>query len=129
VASEIVVDTSVFLALIKGERVNIDAMAILDGALISAVNYAEVLTKLSDFGKSPADPEIADILALLGRIEPFTEARAVITSALRSETRHAGLSLADRACLGLALELNADVYTADRDWSRVDVGCAIHLIR
>jgi len=129
VVSEIVVDTSVFLALVKGERIDLDAIAILNGAVMSAVNYAEILTKLNDLRKLPTDLEVANALSLLDRIEPFTENRAVIASALRSETRHAGLSLADRACLGLALELNADVYTADRNWSRVDIGCAIHLIR
>jgi PIN domain nuclease of toxin-antitoxin system len=40
-----------------------------------------------------------------------------------------GLSLGDRACLALALELNAPVYTADRAWKNLNLGIRIHVIR
>jgi PIN domain nuclease of toxin-antitoxin system len=40
-----------------------------------------------------------------------------------------GLSLADRACLALAIALNAPVYTADRKWKNLNVGISIRMIR
>jgi PIN domain nuclease of toxin-antitoxin system len=129
VASESVLDASVLLAIFKDERFEQDVLSVLEGAVMSATNYAEVLTRLIDLGISLTDPRVEAMFALLDRIEPFTEAQARVAAELRNETRHAGLSLADRACLALALEINADVYTADRPWSRVDVGCKVHLIR
>ena len=63
------------------------------------------------------------------RIEPFTASQARLAADLRPTTSHAGLSLGDRACLALAIELGAEVYTADRQWAKVQVACKIHLIR
>ena len=48
---------------------------------------------------------------------------------LRSVTRHAGLSLGDRACLALGDRLGCPVVTADRVWASLDVGVAIVVIR
>lgn len=128
-ANESVLDASVLLAVLKNEDVERDVLDILDGAVMSAINFAEVITKLIDLGTSPTSPAVQTLFALLDRIEPFTETQAKTAGDLRDKTRHAGLSLADRACLALALELDADVYTADRVWSPIEVGCKIHLIR
>lgn len=128
-ASEVVLDASVLLAIFKGERFQQEVLSVLEGAVMSATNFAEVLTKLIDLGMPHTSPRVEAMLTLLDRIEPFTEAQAQVAADLRNETRHAGLSLADRACLALALEIDAEVYTADRPWSRVHVGCKIHLIR
>jgi ribonuclease VapC len=129
VASESVIDASVLLAIFKDERFEQDILDVLEGSVMSATNFAEVLTRLIDLGIPLTSPRVADTFALLDRIEPFTEAQARVAADLRNETRHAGLSLADRSCLALALEIGADVYTADRPWSRVEIGCKIHLIR
>ncbi len=48
---------------------------------------------------------------------------------LITETRPLGLSLADRACLALGLDLKVPVYTADRSWKNLKVGVRIHVIR
>lgn len=128
-ANESVLDASVLLAVFKDERFERDILSVLEGAVMSAANFAEVLTRLIDLDIKLTSQKVASVFALLDRIEPFTVAQARVAADLRSETRHAGLSLADRACLALALEIGADVYTADRPWSKVDVGCKIHLIR
>jgi PIN domain nuclease of toxin-antitoxin system len=62
-------------------------------------------------------------------VEPFTFAQARVAGELTAKTKSAGLSLGDRACLALALELGAEVYTTDRAWARVDVGCKVNLLR
>jgi ribonuclease VapC len=68
-------------------------------------------------------------ITLIGRIEPLTTRQARMEAELRSRTKQFGLSLGDRACLALALDLGLDVHTADRAWSQVNVGCGIHLVR
>lgn len=40
-----------------------------------------------------------------------------------------GADTGDRSCLARAVELAAEVYTADAMWMRVSAGIPIHLIR
>lgn len=107
--------------------------AIGEGAAVSVVNWAEVLSKLAEAGK---DPEIA--AAELRRaegsrralsIEPLTAADCVAVARLRPVTRRQGLSLADRACLALAERLDVPALTADREWLKADVAAEVRLIR
>jgi ribonuclease VapC len=44
-------------------------------------------------------------------------------------TKRYGLSLGDRACLALAIERKAKVYTTDRNWKNLDLGIAVEVIR
>jgi PIN domain nuclease of toxin-antitoxin system len=126
--SESVLDSSVLIAVFKNELLDEDILDVIEGAVMSAANYAETWTKLHDIGLTD-DPRVDTVFSLLSRIEPFTVSQAQLAADLRPSTKHAGLSLGDRACLALALEIGAQVYTADRQWSRVDAGCPIHLIR
>ena len=96
--------------------------------MISAVNWCELHTKLHDYGLHGIS-RTANLLTLIGRIEPFTEAQAILAAELREDTRAIGLSLGDRACIALGAELDADVYTADRAWAKVNLPCRVHLIR
>lgn len=107
--------------------------AIGEGAAVSVVNWAEVLSKLAEAGK---DPEVA--AAELRRaegsrralsIEPLTAADCVAVARLRPVTRRQGLSLADRACLALAERLGVPALTADRKWLEADVAAEVQLIR
>ena len=107
--------------------------AIGEGAAVSVVNWAEVLSKLAEAGK---DPEVA--AAELRRaegsrralsIEPLTAADCVAVARLRPLTRRQGLSLADRACLALAERLSVPALTADRKWLEADVVAEVQLIR
>lgn len=59
----------------------------------------------------------------------FTETQARVAGSLVAETRHLGLSLADRACLALALELKAPVCTADKIWKKLHLAVAVPVIR
>ena len=126
--SDFVLDSSVLIALLRNERFDNDVIDVVDGAVISAVNFAEVWTKIHDLGLA-GEPRAHAIFSLLTRVEPFTESQARVAADLRLATRSVGLSLGDRACLALALEIGAEVYTADRQWSNLNVGCQVHLIR
>jgi ABC-type antimicrobial peptide transport system ATPase subunit len=55
--------------------------------------------------------------------------QAHIAGSLWQQTKALGLSLGDRACLALAIQLNLPVLTADKLWQQLDVGVAIQLIR
>jgi len=77
------------------------------------------------------DPDESWTLAVdpIPDIEPFTAAQARIAGTLVKKTRSLGLSLGDRACLALAIALEAPVYTTDRLWKKLTLGIPIHVIR
>lgn len=125
---DVVLDSSAVLAFLLNEAGADEILRVIERAVLSAVNLAEIRTKLLDLGeKAQASGDI--VLALIRRIEPFTEQDANDAAQLRTATREMGLSLGDRACLALGMQLGAEVYTADRAWSGLEVGCNIHLIR
>ena len=103
-----------------------------DGAAISAVNLAEVLSKLSEAGADP-DSVMDDLqrqgtLARLTVVD-LTVADAVAIARMHNRTRSLGLSFADRACLALGQRLQLPVFTADRAWSKLKVNVRVTLIR
>jgi PIN domain nuclease of toxin-antitoxin system len=126
----VVLDASAVLALILGEPGQDAGRAVLPGALMSAVNAAEVVSKLVARGL-PASSAAAMIVQLGILVEVFTLDHARETGALRAMTGKAGLSLGDRACLALGREKSARVLTADKVWITVaaDVGADVELIR
>lgn len=123
-----VFDSSALLAIAFGEDGAEVAARALEGAVISAVNAAEVVTCYVDRGSSPdqAQRRFEDFgLA----VRPFDEVLAMRTGSLREKTREYGLSLGDRACLSLAFRENAPVVTADRAWASLSLGLDVRLIR
>ena len=126
--SEVVLDSSVLLAILLNESYDANVWSVLEGAVLSAVSLTEVLSRLADRGLHDSR-QISPLFELLGEFVPFTEEQARAAAGLRDLTSKSGLSLGDRACLALGIELDADVYTADRAWTTVDLPCRIHLIR
>ncbi len=95
---------------------------------VSTVNLAEVVTALINNG-FPGDVA-SDSVALLDMdAVPFDVEQALEAGALREATREQGLSLGDRACLTLARRLGLPALTADRKWTKLDLGVEIRLIR
>lgn len=127
--SSSVLDTSALLALLNGEAGQDRVLqALAESATISAVNVAEVVTKLAERGITEARIRAALGMFSFG-VAVFEEDLAYQTGLLRPLTRHLGLSLGDRACLALAQMLGLPVLTADRSWSTLQLGITIHLIR
>ncbi len=129
-----ILDSSAILAYLLNEPGG-DAVdrALVEGAGISAANWAEVLSKLAERG---GDPEgIArrfEREGVLGEglvVCPLDDAQALRIARLRPLTREAGLSLGDRACLALACSLGLPALTTDRAWTALDVGTEVKLIR
>lgn len=125
----VVLDASAILAVVNGEPgAEIVVEALDSNALLSAVNYAEVMTKLIESG---VDRELArtTVLNIGVQVIEFEINLADRTGDLRSQTKRLGLSLADRACLALAEREKLPVLTADKSWSRVDLGIDVRVIR
>jgi PIN domain nuclease of toxin-antitoxin system len=101
---------------------------LLRNAVSSTVNLAEVQSKLVDRGLPPDDAWKATLNSVREAV-PFTAEHAKTAGSLIAQTRPLGLSLGDRACLALALSLNAPIYTADRSWKNLRLGVRIHVIR
>lgn len=124
----VVLDSSALLALLWGEAGSEGVAAVLDAAIMSAVNMAEVCSKLVDRGIH-GDSVRSLLSDLPVRIVAFDEKQAFGAGELRPSTRELGLSIGDRACLGLAMMEGAKAITADRAWSGLQLGVLIDVIR
>ncbi len=129
-----VLDASALLAYLQGEPGSeVVEKALAEGAAISAVNYAEVLSKLSDAGADPTevDRQLTDRGLVGGLLEilPLSTDDAVGVADLRVTTRGRGLSLGDRAYLATGRRLGLPALTADRAWVGLEVGVSIRQIR
>ena len=116
------------MALLRNERGADRVQAVIDRCVISSVNVAEVQSKLVDAG---LEEHVAwmHIAAAECSTVPFNDDHARATGALIRLTRPFGLSLGDRACLALAMNGKATVYTTDRIWKQLDLGIPIEVIR
>ena len=123
-----VLDASAILCLLQDEKgANRVALA-LPNAQLSAVNYSEVVGKLVEAGLDDATVDsLIDNLQL--KVIPFDRAQARLAGSLRRVTRAFGLSLGDRACLGLARVQNAIALTCEQSWTRFEAGCRVELAR
>jgi ribonuclease VapC len=129
-----VLDASALLAYLNDEAgAQLVEDALSRGSAISAVNLAEVLSKLTELGKEPDD--VSDELHRRGflggtlAVFPLTSDDAVVIANLYRRTKAHGLSLGDRACLGLALRLGVRALTTDGAWSRLKIAVKVDLIR
>ncbi len=128
--SAVVIDASAILAAILGEAGGDSVFDLLDEAIVSTVNVAEVYTyaAINELPTEAIDAFFADTgIAIIS----FDAAQAVTAGQLANITRKAGLSLGDRSCLAVAKLRNADVLTADRSWQQIAgaTGLTIRLLR
>lgn len=126
--SDIVLDTSAYLALIQGEEGANTVKSYLHSAIISTVNYAELLTVLQRIGMPLKEAEHIT-KGLIQNIVPYDEKDAILTSELSQNTRDKGLSLGDRACLALAVRKQCPVLTADKIWRDIELDIEIKILR
>ena len=127
--NKVVLDASAILAILNQEPgAEKLTLAVLSGAVSSTVNLAEVQTRLVSKGGVP-DEAWEDALSTVREAIPFSEEQAKIAGGLVSQTRALGLSLGDRACLALGIQLGAPVYTTDQAWKKLKLGISIHLLR
>lgn len=123
-----VLDSSALLAVLNNEPGSQAVIAILDEAIISSVNHAEVVSKLIERGVT-LDQARVMLRTLNVPIVEFDRPMAERTGELRSATKHLGLSLGDRACISLAERERAPAFTGDRRWTEVRCETEIRVIR
>ena len=126
--SEHVLDASAVLAVMLEERGAEQIRKLLPGAVIGAVNLAEVVAKLQERGAP--DETIDRNIARFGLpVIPFDEAQAMAAGKLRARTKERGLSLGDRSCLALAMARGLPTVTMDRSWASLDIGAKVIVAR
>jgi len=123
-----VLDASAVIALARGESGSATVTGYVHGGRMSSVNYSEVLAALAREGL-PIDVTDAVVDALQFEVLPFTAGQARLAAQLHAKTVSCELSLGDRACLAVAMDLDEPAVTADRAWAELDVDAEVVLIR
>ena len=116
----VVLDASALLTYLQDDLGGEVVEGVLAEAVISSVNWAEVVQKSVAVGVV-VEGMREDLEALGLEIAPFTPEDAEMAGRLWLQTRQAGLSLGDslrdgiaeRACLSLGMRLDVPVLTSD----------------
>ncbi len=118
-----VLDASALLAYLFNETgAEFVEKTLSRGVLISAVNLAEVFSKLEERGVAvdiAAEQFHTRGLFCALEIVNFDLEQAKVAARLRLRSKQAGLSLGDRACLALALVRGVAAITADASWEQL----------
>ncbi len=127
--SRVVLDASALLAFLNDEPgAAAAAQALEDDPVMSAVNLAEVASKLVEAGLDAVEVRLM-LDGLQVEVVAFDAEAAYGVGALRAATRTAGLPLGDRACVVLGRELGVPVLTADRSWRALRLPVEVVLLR
>ena len=125
----VILDASALITLLSEEKGNETVASVLPKSVMSSVNIAEVAKFLIE-KRNLNKEEVSNIIqSLIETIIPFDTQLALISADIVRDTKSLGLSLGDRACLALAISTGYTVYSSDRIWSKLDLGCKIVLIR
>jgi PIN domain nuclease of toxin-antitoxin system len=126
--AEFVLDASALIAFLRDEPGAEKVTAVLSQSCISAVNLAETLGKMVEYGK-PLEAVRFQIERLDIPVIPFGAEEAGIAASFWKATRSVGLSLGDRSCLALAWKLSLPALTTEGDWLKCDLGVKVLKIR
>lgn len=124
----VVLDASAALAIVQGEPGGDKAEAMARDGVISAVNFAEIVQRCIRNGR--------DVEKDLKRLEDLGMVVADVTAGLARRagelertTKPFGLSLADRMCLALALDLQLPVITSDKPFAELGLPLEVRRFR
>ena len=127
-SSKVVLDASALLCLLNDEPGADWVLDVLTRSVIGTTNLAEIVSKLRERGLS-----LDEVRQALGGlhldVRPLSPAQALIIGDLRPETKPLGLSLGDRACLALAIDLRAEMVTPYGSLASAEVGLTITNVR
>ena len=124
-----VLDASAVLVALYGEPGAGVVDAEIRGAAMSAVNAAEVISKLVERGMT-AKMAASALIDTGVEIVEFDLDQATIAGHLRTKTKSFGFSLGDRACLALAQRIKGRAITADQAWAKIEgLGIEIEVLR
>ncbi|MEM8610648.1 MAG: type II toxin-antitoxin system VapC family toxin [Cyanobacteria bacterium P01_H01_bin.105] len=117
--TNVVLDSSAILAILQDEPGQEAVLPVLEGALVSTVNLAEVATCITRYG-IPKDVVHTTIAKLPIHPCDFGYDLVALTGTLIQDKRQFGLSLGDRACLALGMMRKIPVLTADKIWKELE---------
>ena len=118
--ASVVLDASAVLAFVRDEKGADRVLPHIGTAIISAVNLQEVVMEMALVDMTAEQiREVLDDLRL--DVRPHDGSAAHAAGMLVLRTRKYGRSLGDRTCMGLGLELDLPVLTADGEWKRVEI--------
>jgi ribonuclease VapC len=126
--AQYVLDSSALIALIRREPGWETVDRVLDRSVLCAVNLTETITKLIRKGADPALTE-RYLRGLELEVLPWDETLAWESRDLAPLAWTHGISLADRACLGLARQLGLSAMTSDATWKHLGLRTRVTLFR
>jgi PIN domain nuclease of toxin-antitoxin system len=124
-----VLDASALLALLQREAGAEAVLPVLEGALMSSVNWSEVVQKAAARGVAVDRRTRRDVEAIGVEIVPFAPDDAEAAAGIWEAAPRAGLSLGDRACLALARDRGAVAVTTDRAWAALPLNVPVQVVR
>lgn len=124
----IVLDSSAVLAIALKKPGAARVLAALPQGLMSAANLAEMLTVAERKG-ADGEGTFIDVTALGLQIVAVETRHARIAAQLWRAHPNLNLSLGDRLCIALALDIDADILTSDREMTKVGMGARVELFR
>ena len=126
--NKVILDSSALLAFYNDEPGWQKVEPYQGNSLISAVNAAEVISTLIRNGIESNKARTA-VTEFVSEVVPYDIEQASGTGNLISIGKQYGLSLGDRACLSLGMQMQLPVLTGDIIWQEVDLNVEIILIR
>jgi PIN domain nuclease of toxin-antitoxin system len=126
--TSVVLDASAVIAVLNAEPGADIVLGSMAHALISAVNYSEVVKKAVERVQA-IDPIPALLRSYWIDIVPFDQDLATAAGELFGPTKAHGLSFADRACLALGIQRKCKVLTSERRMGLVSLPIKVKLIR
>lgn len=132
-ANPAVFDASAILAVLYNEPGAAKVIPRLHGALVSSANLVEVhaclLRNSSQATHARNNTHLWNRVLSMGfEVIPFSEPQARLAGELLEDQPQTALALGERACLALALERSATVYTANRAWQSLPINIEIEVI-
>jgi ribonuclease VapC len=125
-----VLDASAVLAWLFGERGEEVVDEMLEHAVISTVNLAEVLYRADEEGMATGALQ-RDLEALGVQVAPFLgeDARRLVEVRRTARRQEARLSLADCCCLATGIRFGLPVVGADQVWTSLRLGVEVIPLR
>ena len=124
----VILDASSLIAFVYDEK-GADVVAnFLPSAVMSTVNISEVTKYMLNCDAQKQ--EINELFDSLYNIIDFNRKQSYLAAELLPYTKQYGLSLADRACIALAVDTGYPIFTADKIWKELKIeNVDINLIR
>lgn len=126
--SSVVLDASAVLAVAKFETGAEAVTAERIGAILSAVNHTEVVSKLLRHGLTAEEIE-RFLVEVFPNVIAFDREQANLAAKLHAENKQHKLSYADCSCLALAMVQGIPVLTGDRKWTAIRLDVEVRLFR